>query len=133
MLINEQSEVYKSCSVQWRNGFYVFGGSSNKRQISKVDGCQLRPIGSLAFDHYTGGCSVMNDAIYLCFNVVFNSGDYKRCRSATEPTENFTQIPLSTFDHRWARTASSNSKLIVLPASGTWLAALACTANRFQD
>ena len=47
-----------SCSITWRNEYYIFGGAGdNKRQISKLAGCQLSSIGALPFDFYAGGCS----------------------------------------------------------------------------
>ena len=61
-------------STVWHNGFYVFGGNSNKRQISQVAGTKLTLIGTLSFDHYYGTCDVVgNDKVYLCFDLY----DYK--------------------------------------------------------
>ena len=107
MLVDSGSQIHFSCSVQWRNDFYIYGGNSKVRQISKVDKCQLKPVGSLEFDHYLGSCSNMNNQqIYLCFDYY----DNKRCRSTYNPLGNFTEISLSTFEHRYIRTAASESK-----------------------
>ena len=110
MLIDSDSEVRSSCSVTWQNEFYVFGGNSKKRQISKLDGCELKSVGTLGFDH-SGSCSNMNDdTLYLCFNIDATE-DYMKCRSATDPLGSFTEIPSTNYDHRYARTVASESKL----------------------
>ena len=67
------TEVYASCSVKFRNEFYVFGGEQNhgkrKDQISKVTDCSLKKIGKLEFEFAFGACAVVNEeSIYLCFN-----------------------------------------------------------------
>ena len=109
MLIGSDSEIRGSCSVTWQNVFYVFGGNTKKRQISKLDGCELKSVGTLEFDHNLGSCSNMNDnMLYLCFNTDA-ADDYSKCRSATGPLETFTEIPTTSYDHRYARTASSES------------------------
>ena len=113
MVFGEGTQVYYSCSVTWRNQFFVFGGYNHKRQISKLSGCKLTSVGTLAFDHYYAACSIAgDDVIYLCFNTN-NADDYKKCRSAAEPLGNFTEIPLSTYEHRYTRIASSSSKFHV--------------------
>ena len=110
MVFDENVQVSESCSVTWRNQFYVFGGSENKRQISQLTGCKLSLIGTLAFDHNYADCSIAGeDIIYLCFDY----NDSKKCRSAADPLGNFSEIPLSTFEHRETRIASSNSKFCV--------------------
>ena len=35
----------------------VFGGDSQKRQISEIDNCALKRIGDLSFDHDSGACT----------------------------------------------------------------------------
>ena len=63
-----ETEAYYSCSITWTNKLYIFGGHIDQRQISRLDGYHLKRIGTLDFDHYLGGCTVMNDeSIYLCF------------------------------------------------------------------
>ena len=113
MVFDEGTEVYRSCALTWRNEFFVFGGNSQTRQISKLSGCRLSLVGTLAFDHYLATCSnVGGQAIYLCFNAN-NADDYKKCRSATNPLGNFTEVTLSTFEHRFTRIASSPSEFYV--------------------
>ena len=98
------TEVFNSCSVSFRNKFYVFGGRDETRQISEVAQCQLRRVGTLDFDHYFAACTnVDNREIYLCFDY----NDEKQCRSSVDPLGNFTEIAASTYDHRHARTAAS--------------------------
>ena len=101
-----------SCSLSWRNQFFVFGGFSQKRQISQLVGCELSRVGTLDFDHYYGGCTnVADDRMYLCFNIG-DSNDYKKCRVASDPMGSFTEVSKSAFEHRYTRVASSNSKFL---------------------
>ena len=101
------AEVYASCSVTWRNNYYVFGGLNKKRQISQIIGTQHTFIGMLTFDHYIAACSIMAaDKIVLCFDY-FNS---KRCRVALNPLGPFNEIQLSNHEHRHTQTAASRCK-----------------------
>lgn len=112
MLFGKDTEVYLSCSLSWRNQFFVFGGYNQKRQISQLVGCELSRVGTLDFDHYRGGCTnVADDQLYLCFNAV-DSNDYKKCRVASNPMGNFTEVSKSAFEHAYTRIASSNSKFL---------------------
>ena len=112
--------VYGSCSLVWRNGFYVFGGTKVKRQISKVSGTKLSSIGTLDFDHQEGTCDVMGTKIVLCFSC-FNCGresmvnsdheaQYKRCRVASKPLGEFTEIQNSIYPHIMNKIAASDCK-----------------------
>ena len=106
---DSNAEVHRSCSLTWHNGFYVFGGRSNKRQISQVKGTRLTSIGTLTFDHYIATCDVMaGEKIFLCFN--FHSNDSKRCRLALSPLAKFSQIQQSKHHHRSASIAASDCK-----------------------
>ena len=67
--IDNDAEVYESCSLVWQNELYVYGGYSKKRQISKVNACVLEKIGELTFNHNKGDCiNVADERIYICFN-----------------------------------------------------------------
>ena len=111
MKFGENTEVWHSCSVTFRNRFYVFGGGNQKRQISEVTKCGLSRIGSLNFDHENGACSNVDDReIYICFDSNSDLESTKQCRSAVNPLEKFTKIALSSYDHLNARTAASSSK-----------------------
>ena len=113
MVFDEDTEVYDSSSITWRNQFFVFGGTFKRRQISKLSGFKLTLVGTLAFDHSYAGCSTVDDdRIYLCFNV-HNGGDKRKCRSAAEPLGEFTEIPLSTYPHFLTRIACSSSKFCI--------------------
>ena len=69
------AEVYKSCSVTFQNEYFVFGGYKQKRQISKIEGCQLKRIASLSFNLEYGGCAnVADNQVYVCFPVRPHSG-----------------------------------------------------------
>ena len=105
-ILGENTQVHKSCSITWRNEFYIFGGSQEKRQLSKVVGCELKRNGSLSFDHKFGGCANVADKfIYLCFSD--SVGGFKKCRGATSPTGQFEDVDHSVYEHRWTRIAAS--------------------------
>lgn len=61
-VIDDDTEVERSCSLTWHNKLYVFGGKRQKKQISRVDSCGLHRIGSLAFEHVYGDCVTVADA-----------------------------------------------------------------------
>ena len=103
-------EALYSCSINWNNQLFIFGGGSSGRQISRLTGHKLERVGTLSFYQSNGGCSVMNNKfIYLCFNHAYT--DHKRCRRSTGPLEQFSQVALSTHDHSQARTSCSDCKL----------------------
>ena len=72
-------------------------------------GKKLTVIGTLGFDLSYGACDVMGiDKIWLCFGLDANA--YKLCRVGLNPLETFTQVQQTTFDHRVAKVAASDSK-----------------------
>ena len=103
------TDVYGSCSINWNNQLFIFGGSNDTRQISRLSGHKLERVGSLDSDHRFGTCSVMaNKLIYLCFNL---AEDSKRCRRSTGPLEKFSTVTLSNYSHSYIQTSSLDSKL----------------------
>ena len=110
MVFDENTQVYGSSSVTWRNQFFVFGGKNNKRQISKLSEYKLTSVGKLAFKHYRAASTIAgNDLVYLCFNSD-NTNDYKKCRTASGPLGNFTETPHSTYSHKLTKVASSSGE-----------------------
>ena len=53
--LGEKTEVYYSCSLTWRGRFFVFGGNTQKTQMSIINGCRLERVDSLDFDQTYGG------------------------------------------------------------------------------
>ena len=99
-------KVENSCGVTFQNKHFIFGGrKSNARQILQLDDCRLINIGSLAFDH-DGACGSTNGVMVLCFNNAEN-GDGKRCRQASSPTEQWSEVALSMYEHRHTSVATS--------------------------
>ena len=95
--INEDTEVYHSCSATLNGEVFVFGGSntSNNRrkqvslvtnenfenillfQVSKIVGCELRRIGDLNSDFVQGACGTYNfheERVLLCFSDTDKTG-----------------------------------------------------------
>ena len=102
------TEAYFSCSVTWKNNFYVFGGSNQyARQISKVDDCMLANIGELEFNLTYGACVNQDDVqIFLCFD------DQKGndCHYSPEPevASSYQLSKSSSYEHRRIRVAQIN-------------------------
>ena len=109
-MFGDDTEVYHSCSVTWRNDFYIFGGNKNKNQISMLNGCKLERIGTLEFEHWLGACAVANHQILLCFNLSINDG--KKCRTANSPTGQFSEISSSNFDHQQTRIGVGPGRIV---------------------
>ena len=101
------TEVYSSCSLQWKNNNYVFGGWDEKGQVSMVNGNRLERKGTLSFDFSSGGCTVLNQfTIVLCFDYIEDDV----CRQSNDPLGSFTKLPNSTYSHGETRIASFDSK-----------------------
>ena len=79
---DSKTETYYSCSVNWKNQLFIFGGRTERRQISRLTGHRLKRVGNLTFDFYDGACDVKaNQYLFLCFGD--DSKDYKQCRRST--------------------------------------------------
>ena len=108
-MMDENTQVRYSCGLTWRNQHFIFGGDSQKKQISKIKNCKLELVGQLDFNHYDGGCANVGDnRIYLCFND--DSADYQKCRMSTSPTSRFEEITTSINEHKQSRIAASERK-----------------------
>ena len=98
------TEVAGSCSLQWKNINYVFGGYNKGQQVSMMNGNHLERKATLDFDMGGGGCAVLNQiTIVLCFG---KDGEMNVCRQSNNPLGSFTKTPNSNYDHRATRIAS---------------------------
>ena len=110
IVYDKNTEVYQSCSVIWHGELFIFGGYLMDTQISKLTGCKLERIATLPFQHRFGACGIVNEnTFFLCFND--NKNDYKKCRTSTQPTGDFSEIAASKHDHRWTRIGTSPGML----------------------
>ena len=113
-VFGNDTEVYRSCSLQWHNHFYVFGGIhyGKKRQVSMVNGYRLERKATLGFDFSTGACTVLNQistkSIVLCFPFTVSERDV--CRQSNNPLGSFTKLPNSNYNHQLTRIASFDGK-----------------------
>ena len=106
---DDTTQAEFSCTVNWKNQLFIFGGRSEKRQISRLTGHRLKRVGNLTFDFYDGACDVMaNQYLFLCFGD--DSKDYKQCRRSTGPLEHFSKIELSNRNHLRIQISCSDSK-----------------------
>ena len=104
----KETEVDLSCSIQWQNYLYVFGGFTKRRQVSMVNGSRLEQKATLDFDFFHGACTVLNQiTIVLCFGE-----PWKRdvCRQSNNPLGSFTKLSNSNYWHRYTRIASFDGK-----------------------
>ena len=102
---NAVSAAY-SCSLTWRNNYYMFGGSGGQdKQISKLVDCKMTRMGSLSFPFNYGGCANMNNRrLFLCFD----ESHANDCYFADEPEGIYHETQSSTSSHKRSRIASSN-------------------------
>ena len=101
------TEVDRSCSLQWKNQYYVFGGWALARQVSMVNGNKLERKGTLKFNLFRGTCTVLNQVtIVLCFD----RDDEKVCRQSNNPLGSFTRLPDSKQGHLYIDIASFDGK-----------------------
>ena len=102
------TEVHQSCSLQWQNNYYVFGGTSERRQVSMVNGNRLERKATLNFECSSGACTVLNQkTILLCFG---EPGVRDECRQSKNPLGSFTKLPKSNYGHKYTRIASFDGK-----------------------
>ena len=99
-------KITESCGVTFQNKHFIFGHAEKKRQILELNDCGLISIGSLKFDSKQSACSSTDQVILLCFNTE-SANDYKRCRQASSPTGQWSELALSKFDHRFTSIATS--------------------------
>jgi len=83
-----RSGVYNdwaTCSIIVNGNAILFGGSSEKRQISVVYRNGIRRINTLPFDFYEGRCHLNNGTVFLCFASKWdewdNMADSQLCRT----------------------------------------------------
>ena len=106
------TDADSSCSVQWRNQFYIFGGSSQEQQVSMVNGNRLERKATLDFKFQEGGCTVLNEqTIVLCFG----GSPWKVCQKLSHPLGSSTVTPITHYDHRYTRIAGFNGKNEICP------------------
>ena len=78
----DDTEVFLSCSLQWKNQYYVFGGLNEKTQVSMVIDFRLERKGRLAFNFDIGGCTVLEQLIIV---LCFTDKEGKLCRQSKTP------------------------------------------------
>ena len=105
---SKETQILGTCTVNWKNQNYIFGGVDKMRQILKIEDCKVKNIGELTFNHRFGTCAtVSNEVIYLCFNHR-PATTMKLCRTSQLPTGTFTDITKSLYDHPQAKIVNSD-------------------------
>ena len=75
-----------------------------------INGNRFERKGTLAFNLYTGSCTVLNQVtIVLCFD----ENRSKLCHQSNTPLGLFTNLPNSTYGHAYSRIASFDGKNVV--------------------
>ena len=113
--IHRQTQIELSCSLQWHNHFYVFGGFGQpySELVSMVNGNRLERKARLDFRFSWGACTVLNQqTIVLCFSdsSISIQDENKLCRQSNHPHGSFTELPKSYHDHAKTRIASFDGK-----------------------
>ena len=102
------TDITGSCSVTWQNKLFVYGGFTQKRQISVLDGYRLSLVGYLDFEFYKGACTQMNDQfIFLCFSWPDSNS---RCRRYTDPLGAPLMVVNSKIGHSEIQISASKSE-----------------------
>ena len=108
-----------SCGLIYRNEGFIFGGSSYKTQISRIENCGLNRVGDLEFDFYAGACTnYIDEQIFLCFS---NTDNYKLCRKSSQPLGQFELVADCEHKHIDIRIASSEGTLEVICISVSFI------------
>ena len=66
-VFGDGTEVEDSCAATLNGEMFVFGGANEKKQISKVENCALRRIGTLPMEFSDGACNTYQSHVLLCF------------------------------------------------------------------
>ena len=64
------TEVHKSCSATINGEFYIFGGVTETRQISKIMDCSLKRVGDLPYELIYPACGTFRfpeERSMMCF------------------------------------------------------------------
>ena len=56
---DSDTEAFYSCFINWKNQLFIFGGQTNKRQISRLTGHRLKRVG-----HLQGGSKIFELKTY---------------------------------------------------------------------
>merc|ERR1711935_38718 len=105
--MNDQ-DVIASCGVTFQNRQFIFGGNKDMRQILQIEKCRLNSIGTTPFKSTFAACSCTSGVIILCFGTGNDDDDdAKLCRQASSPNGPWTQMALSTFNHKSTSIATS--------------------------
>ena len=64
------TEVSLSCSATINGEFYIFGGFTRRRQVSKIMDCSLKRVGDLPYELYYPACGTFRfpeERSMICF------------------------------------------------------------------
>jgi len=106
-----------ACSVTYKNQMLVFGGAKRHGdQISRIDECRLRRIGTIPFQFRVGGCAVSQGKIFLCFTEDDNeSFDKENTCFAAQDDLNFEMLQeKSIFTHQDIRIGGSDDHVLAV-------------------
>ena len=61
------AEAKGSCSITWQGQFYIYGGTIETTQISRLTGHKLERVGSLEFEHRQAQIGKEREKSSKCF------------------------------------------------------------------
>ena len=116
--LEPDTEAYSSCSLKFQGKFYIFGDYNNDhRQISVIDNCALRRIGSLPFTFRGGACATVDSTLYLCFE---RETDHQTCHTATDVLGPYEDMPQkSIYGHSHIRIAASDTDIVAVGSTSS--------------
>ena len=126
--IEPVTEVRMSCSATINGEFYIFGGSTRRRQISKIIDCSLQRVGDLPYELYFPACGTFKfpeERSMICFPAHHTKSCVRYLYSekpCSEPLVYFSWVdgrisdthPNSTFTHYATTLSNIDNKVVAV-------------------
>ena len=61
VFVRSLTQKWKPIKVTFKNEFYLFGGRTEDRQVSKLESCSVKKLFDLPFDFQFGACGTYSD------------------------------------------------------------------------
>ena len=116
--LEPDTHAYSSCSLKFEGKFYVYGDyDGDHTQISIVDHCTLKRIGSLPFPFRGGACATVDSTLYLCFE---RETDHRTCHTATDVHGPFADMSQkSIYGHSHIRIVASDTDVVAIGSTSS--------------
>ena len=126
--IESMTEVAHSCSATINGEFFIFGGRTQKRQVSKIINCSLRRVGDLPYELFAPTCGTFEfpeERSMICFSSKHEKSCVRYCKRSITNIRSILSFdghisythPNSTFTHHSTTLSSINNQVV---AVGSW-------------